>query len=111
MKTAKEVSDHIKSNAVTMKDIEGTPLFKRLKKENQLLRQCELYLKTSPREEYLKSELSFIKIMIDSINSHYSAWIQFNSGKFKNPQTAYKIQMGIPILQAKIKTLKYLLDV
>lgn len=83
---------------------------KAIKKENQLLRQCELYLKTKPREDYLRSELKTIKDRISSIESHFGEWADFNRGKFKTLNSAYKTQMGIPKLLLQIKTLKYLLS-
>ncbi len=121
MKTTKEVQKKISDNAKEIirlnKDMdEGIEIkrnksfIKRLKKENQLLRQCELYLKTSPREEYLKNELSSLKDKINSIDSHFGEWVDFNRGKFRNLRSAYKTQMGIPRLLLQIKTLKYLIS-
>lgn len=121
MKTAEQVRKEIKENADALvlinKDIDAKIEVKRnksrikaLKKENQLLKQCELYLKTSPREEYLRGELQSIKERISSIGSHFGTWCDFNRGKFKNLNSAYETAMGIPKLQMQVKTLKYLLN-
>jgi len=120
MKTTKEVEKQIKENAKILvqinKDIDERIEIKRnksrakvIKKENQLLRQCLLYLKTNPRENYLKTELQTIKNRMSSIESHFGEWADLNRGKFKNLRTAYKSAMGIPKLLMQIKTLKYLL--
>jgi uncharacterized protein Veg len=121
MKTAKEVEKQIKENVKILvqinKDIDERIEIKRnksrakaIKKENQLLRQCELYLKSNPREDYLKTELQTIKDRRTSIESHFGEWVDFNRGKFKNLNSAYKTAMGIPKLLMQIKTLKYLLS-
>ena len=120
MKTVKEIQKQIKENANLLvainKDIDdrievkrNKATAKRIKKENQLLRQCELYIKSNPREEYLKNELKTLKERISSIESHFGEWAETNSGKFKNLYSAYKKAMGIPRIQMQIKTLKYLL--
>jgi len=120
MKTVIDIKKEIKENAeriiLANKDIDqkinvkgNKSLIKRIEKENQLLRQCELYLKTNPREEYLKSEIVTLKDRVNSINSHFGEWVEFNGGKFKNLQSAYKTQTGIPKILLQIKTLKFLL--
>jgi hypothetical protein len=121
MKTVKEIQKQIKENAALLiqinKDIDEKIEIKRnksrikaIKKENQLLRQCELYIKSSPREEYLRDGLKTLKERVSSIESHFGEWADINSGKFKNLRSAYKNSMGIPRIKSQISTLKYLLS-
>jgi hypothetical protein len=121
MKTTKEIEKEIKQNTEEIirlnKDIDerievkrNKSWVKQLKKKNALLKHLVLYLKTNPREEFVKQELSSIKLKISSVENRFSEWYQGKEGKFKNPRSAFKTQMGIPLLKEQEKTLKYLLS-
>jgi protein subunit release factor A len=121
MKTAKEIEKEILENTQKItrlnKDIDERIEVKRkksqvkqLKKKNTLLKQLVLYLKTNPREEFIKQELSSVKQKIDSIENKFGEWYEGKEGKHKNPRSTFKTQMGIPILKEQEKTLKYLLS-
>lgn len=115
MRTIKEVSGEIKNlrkYALKSKSDGDEKESKKAIREVNFLKNVLWYLETSPREEFLKSELIKLTKRVDNINEHYANWLKNDKPPSVLPEKAksfYAKEMGVPLLKSQIKTITYIL--
>lgn len=87
----------------------------KLEKEMTNLIYCIQYLETSPRQEFVESELIRVEKEIARIatDEYYKQWINGNKDRhasLKDPRKAYENEMELPKLKQQLKTLKFILS-
>jgi len=78
-------------------------------KRMALLKTCENYLVTNPREEFVKSEAQAITTKIDVLEKRYGQWCAGRTGSQGELWRAYCSETGINTMRAQLRTLKFLL--
>ena len=113
MKTLKQIQSNIISleGQIRVKR-ESSSSDSKLIKELKIVRQCGLYLRTNPKEDYLLSEKEHLESIIKSIDNAYLEWLK--SGiKFKkpeNPRPEYNSLMKRSYYKNQLDTINYLLS-
>jgi hypothetical protein len=83
------------------------------KKRNRIefISMCKLYIDTSPRESFIKSELNRLEKRLEKLDGGFAFWFK-SSGltDFKQGERIYASEVGIKKIKEQIKTLSFLLN-
>lgn len=118
MKQPKEIKSLIQSliksvNKKTMTEKEIRPILHEIK----FMRGVEMYLKTEPREEYVKCEIERLEKLIESIEKKWTNYFDSNKNQLERlPKSSltkakdfYLKEIPFKDYQTQLKTLKFLL--
>jgi hypothetical protein len=109
MKTVKELSDQINSLSRSVNKETSESEAKKIKREVAFLRTCRLYMESSPRKEFIESEIKEVERKLKILPSHYSSWqIGKVLSSYKNPYNSFLNEMGFSHLKDQLKTLKFI---
>lgn len=116
MKTADEVekvikqnNDFINENLETMKSSQ----IKKLKSQNEDLKQIVLYLMTGPNESFIISEAERLSKIIESKNEQFEYWAKCAAPqgmKESSKRTAFGKEHGLDLIRKQLKMLNFILD-
>lgn len=83
----------------------------KLSKEAKELELVKKYLETSPRKEFVNSELVRLQKEVEILNAGYGDWLDGNSKakESKNPKSMFQRELGITDRNRQIKALKFIL--
>jgi hypothetical protein len=115
MKTVNDINKEILSIHKLLVEAEKNNLKKSkkkvLSKKLSWYNHIRLYLETKPREEFVREELETVMFRIARINADYIYWSAGRSlTAYKDPKKTYTNEMGLPVLNEQLKTLKYILE-
>lgn len=71
-----------------------------------------MYLESSPREDFIKTEIERLNRIIDSLETSYAAWVvpkEFINDPTK-ARSEFRREMGITKMKTQIKALRFLLN-
>ena len=111
MKTIESVTQEINEALKSITKDSGKAEVEAVKRDVAFLRQCKLYLDSSPRQEFIQKQRDEIQRRINLIPSHYKEW-QYGRvlTKYKDPYKTYQAEMNYSGLKVQLKTLDYLLS-
>ncbi len=84
-----------------------------MEKQIKHLYACQLYLESSPTEEFITKQHDDVKRKIKVINGGYDSWCRANPKErdsVANPLSKYRSLMGLKNYKAQLVTLSYLLS-
>lgn len=107
MKTLTEIDKEIKKLLESYRFAISIAEKSQIKNNISNLRAVELYLKTEPREEFIRSERERLQTEIKILENRFKEWQQSRPcSTFRE----YENYMHIPGKRAQLRQLKYILD-
>jgi len=115
MKTLKQLQDRrVQIEKMNYKELSNKEI-RKLEKELSNLIYCIQYLETSPRQEFIESEIIRVEKRIETVESdqYYAQWINANKDKhdsLKDPRKSFENEFDLTTLKKQLKTLKFILN-
>lgn len=111
MKTVNEITKEIDEAVRSINKNSLKAELDAVKKRVVFLRECEMYLESGPREEFILQQKSEVERRIELLPTHFEGW---KTGKvltkYKDPYASYCSEMGLSNMKAQIKTLNFILS-
>lgn len=111
MKTIKEIDQEISDALKSINKDSTKNEVAKVKRDITFLQQIKLYLETNPRSKFIQSQIELVQKRIEKMDDDYYSWtVGRNLSKYANPKDEFHNQMGLSIMKAQIKALKYILE-